>query len=269
MPKANNGLTDRFSTPLCCNYLLAVFQDVHIKVSQEGGGVSSHAMRWGLGALSDGQLELLGAWHRGGTDESLWAQVSKDLKLRGVEEIRFIAGLESLTGFERAAQALCLDADALPLSGQLFQQVETELRAKDRHTASDSLASLYRASTPERAEAALSKFADGPVGVQCPELVERFRLAIQQLSPFYTSAPRIRRVVRNADAASRQLTLTMLQAIRRHGCFPSVEAATTFVAEALIRAEARLSAFAPSPAAGPMYRAAAMGTRFSISAAGL
>lgn len=269
MPTTNHGLTDRFSTPLCRKYLLAVFQDVHMKVGQEGEGVRSCAMRWGLGALSDGQLELLGAWHRGEAEESLSARVSKDLQLRGVEEVRFIAGLESSTGFERAARVLCLDADVLPSSGQLLQRVEIEMRAKDRHTASDCLASFYRASTPERAEAAFSKFADSPVGVKCPELVERFRLSIQQLSPFYASAPRIRRVVRNAEVASRQLTRTLRQAIKRQDCFPSVEAATSFVTKALVRAEAHLSAFAPSPAAGPIKRAAAVGTRSFISAAGL
>jgi len=267
MPKTNAGLAGLLTAPLCCRYLLAVFDDTHIAVGQ-GEDACNQVLRWGLGTLLDGQLELLGVWQSASTDETLSARISEDLQLRGVEEIRFVAGLQS-PGFERAQDALCLGAEALPSSSHLSLQIGTKLRAQDREAGSDFSASLFSASTAERAGAALAKFAASPVGVKCPELVEGWRLAIQQLSPFYASAPRIRRVVRNADAAAMQLSRAMRRAVNRHGCFYSLEAATSLVAETLIRAEARLSARAASPATGPRYRGAGVSARSGVSAAGL
>ena len=267
MPKTNDGRADLLSAPLCCRYLLAVFEDTHITVGQGEDGCNQ-VLRWGLGTLSDGQLELLGVWQSASTDETLSARISEDLQLRGVEEVRFVAGLES-SGFERAQHALRLGAEALPSSSHLSLQVGTKLRAQDREAVSDFLASLYSASTAKRAGTALAKFAASPVGVRCPELVEGWRLAIQQLSPFYASAPRIRRVVRNADAAATQLTRVLRRAVNRHGCFYSLEAATSFAAETLIRAGVHLCARAVGCATSPRYRAAGVSARSGVSAAGL
>jgi putative transposase len=263
MPKTNAAPPDQFSGPLCCKYLLAVFEDTLTKV-EDGRHVCDQVLRWGLGVQSDGQWELLGVWHEAATDESLSARLFEDLRLRGVERIRFVAGLE-LADVERAVRAPYLCAETLPSSGQLLQQIESGLRARDREAASDVLASVYAAGTTKRARGALAEFAVGPVGVKCPGLVERCRLALEQLAPFYASAPRIRRIVRNADAAARQLTRTLNRAIDRHGYFPSLAAATSFVAETLRYAEGDFSAFAAGPAVTSVYHAAGVHARSPVS----
>lgn len=75
--------------PLCCRYLLVTFKAVPVQVWKEGVACS-RSVRWALGVLPDGQCESLGVWPDAGTEVDALRATLDDMKIRGVERIRFI-----------------------------------------------------------------------------------------------------------------------------------------------------------------------------------
>jgi len=107
--------------PLCCQYLLAAICDVPMSDART-------PVHWGLGALADGQLEILGAWppHVGGP--STGQAIGSDLRRRGVEVIHYLAG----SGPDGLNAALCSTfSHAIVLRGDWHPSVEDVGR---RHT---------------------------------------------------------------------------------------------------------------------------------------
>ena len=90
------GESDRL--PLCCRYLLAAICDVPLRTPD-----ASTPMRWGLGALPDGKLEILGVWPPHGRNTSAGQAICSDLRRRGVEVIHYLAG----SGSDGLNAALC------------------------------------------------------------------------------------------------------------------------------------------------------------------
>jgi putative transposase len=221
--------------PLCCSYLLVSFANL-VVYAREEDFVQPWRFCWAIGALRDGERELLGAWYEPVSDEADWSSVFEDLQLRGVKKIRFLAGIDSVR-VERAVRRSFPSAKRLPSTRQFLQQIESKLSQQSCEAASDFVSRLYVSGTAQRARAALADFEAGPWGVKCPVLIDHGRLALEQLDPFYALAPRLRGVVRTTDMAAQQVNRNLSRAGRRRGCFPSPEAAASFVAKSLIRAE--------------------------------
>lgn len=98
--------------PLCCNYLLAHFAAQPIQ-ALVGGVACSRDLTWVLGALRDGQREVLGVWLHSIEDVLHSQAVFHDLSVRGVERIRFVVGADA-----NALQAAQPDATVLTLNPQ-------------------------------------------------------------------------------------------------------------------------------------------------------
>lgn len=79
------------SRPLCCRYLLVALDAVPIQIGN-AEGFHQKVVYWALGALTDGQHEVLGLWVRPASDVSAWTAVSKDLEDRGVTQVRMTLG---------------------------------------------------------------------------------------------------------------------------------------------------------------------------------
>jgi putative transposase len=264
MSKTNTAASESLSPPLCCRYLLAVLDRLSVKVGEEGR-IRDNVLHWGLGVLSDGQRELLGVWHQSAAIGTFWHAVSDDLKLRGVEKIRFVEGIYA-TEIEPRMGPSYLGATALPSIGSFMLQIAADLPTRDRAGACGFLADLYAAETAQGARTALDYFAARPLGAKHAALVRRWRIALEQIGPLYALVPRVRRIVRSADIAAQELNRTVSRAVGRRGCFPSLEAATSFVAETLFRAEI---SFGGDPAARAGYRAGRLNARSGIAALGL
>lgn len=94
MNGTSNGLgVGRHFRPLCCRYLLVRFEALYLWVRTEES-VSVVPVRWALGALADGQCDVLGAWVEPFSGVLNWHEVFDDLAARGVERIRFIVTAE-------------------------------------------------------------------------------------------------------------------------------------------------------------------------------
>lgn len=82
-------MADWTGRPLCRKYAAVVFDRVVIGQSacrQEG----RTAFGWALGALSDGQTEVLGWWQHSESAPVEWSMVGTQLAARGVERIRVV-----------------------------------------------------------------------------------------------------------------------------------------------------------------------------------
>jgi hypothetical protein len=103
---------------LCRRYLLVVQAEASLSLNRVVGSRES-VVRWGIGALSDGQLEFLGAWSEPDPGADFWQVIANDLSDRGVEGIGFLVvsdptrtELAMRTSFP-GVKVLCLAADSL------------------------------------------------------------------------------------------------------------------------------------------------------------
>jgi len=72
--------------PLCMRYALATFAVTTVRI-RSADGVHKLPVHWGIGWLSDGECEILGAWHGGFATDKAPADILDDLRDRGVERI--------------------------------------------------------------------------------------------------------------------------------------------------------------------------------------
>lgn len=81
--------------PLCCKYFLVLFETLSVKVQEEGGAASDRTLRWSFGVLPSGEHEMLGAWVQRSSGVLPWQEVWRNMKVRGVEKIRFVSSSEA------------------------------------------------------------------------------------------------------------------------------------------------------------------------------
>ncbi len=79
--------------PLGCDYRLILFKRQPIS-SIARGSLCVSALAWSVGALSDGETEVLGVWPHSSEGSLDWVAVFDELIGRGVERIRFVVGAD-------------------------------------------------------------------------------------------------------------------------------------------------------------------------------
>jgi hypothetical protein len=74
--------------PLCCRYRLVHFavQPIRVRAST---AAHNWSVRWALGAMSDGQPEVVGVWPHSIEGVLNWREVFDELAARGVQRIRY------------------------------------------------------------------------------------------------------------------------------------------------------------------------------------
>lgn len=251
------------SRPLCCRYLVVRFEALSIQVPKEGIARDLTTC-WALGTLADGQREVLGVWLESlpGVIDS--QKVFDDLKARGVERIRFVATTEPAV-----ARVTHRGATVLPSVEQLVRQRLAQVAPRERRSAANALIALRTARTAQAARTALANLSASPWGAKCPAAVEGWHASLAQLMPLFALAPRLRRILLSADEAAERMHGNLIRAIDRRGCFASLEAAVSFLVEALRCSERRLSVPQADLKARAEHRASGAGIRSSIEAVGL
>lgn len=212
------------SLPLCCRYLLLQVVAVAVPVREEG--FVRHQMHWGRGVLADGQCELVGAWVEPTSGAMLWQAFFASLKVRGVDQIRFVAGNEPMD-FASALRAGYPDAAVLPSISQVWR--ESQIHVVPRHSAviASGLRRIRRAQSVQHAHAVLDAL-EASAWQACPVAVKRCRSAIEQWRGVYALSMRAREVVRRAEDSAEVLQQRICRALARHGPFESAEAAAAF-----------------------------------------
>ena len=220
--------------PLETVYPVVFFDALRVKV-REDNVVRNKAVYLALGVRRDGSREILGLWIETTEGAKFWMKVFNDLKTRGVNDI-LIAVTDGLTGMP-AALAAVFPRTTLQTPDQvrgrlcivhLIRNSLDYASWKDRKTLAAALRPIYAAASAEAALAALDAFQDGEWGRKFPTVVAAWRRAWDQVIPFFTFPPEIRRVIYTTNAIE-SVNARVRKIIKTRGHFPTDDAANKLI----------------------------------------
>jgi len=210
------------SRPLEPMYPVVFFDALRVKIRGDGV-VSNKAVYLALGIQADGQRDVLGLWIEQTEGAKFWLKVFNELKTRGCQDILIavVDGLKGLaeaigTAYPRTAMQTCIV--------HLIRNSLEYASYKDRKSVAAALRPVYAAANEQAAQQALEAFAEGPWGAKYPTIVQSWRRAWENVTPFFVFPPDIRRVVYTTNAIE-SLNMQLRKIIKSRGHFPNDEAA--------------------------------------------
>src|SRR5271155_4312511 len=208
--------------PLEPVYPVVFFDALRVKI-REDAVVRNKAVYLALGMRRDGSREILGLWIETTEGAKFWMKVFNDLRTRGVSDI-LIAVTDGLTGMPAALEAVFPRTTLQSCIVHLIRNSLDYASWKDRKPLAKALRPIYAAASAEAAEAALDAFADSEWGRKFPTVVGAWRRAWDQVIPFFTFPPEIRRVIYTTNAIE-SVNARLRKIIKTRGHFPTDEAA--------------------------------------------
>jgi transposase-like protein len=222
--------------PLCRTYF-AVFL-VRQPIETVGQGDSEGGtVQWGAACLADGRFEVLGVWLKHSVEGRV-SDIPSSLRLRGVERVHLI--MDDDAAAHEVSAAVSEGPSLLPSVTALMRRSAASVGPRTRATLVHTLRHLVEAGCTETADAALSQIAKGSLGARHPTVVLEWGEAMGRLGPLYALPRSLRRLTLLGDSLTQDLRRKLDRSLRRHGAFPSDEAAVEFVRRALARAEPQL-----------------------------
>ncbi|WP_029728465.1 IS256 family transposase [Sinorhizobium meliloti] len=222
------------SRPLEPVYPLVFFDALRVKIRDEGF-VRNKAVHIALGVRGDGTKEILGLWIETNEGAKFWLRVMNEMKNRGVEDI-LIAVVDGLKGFPDAINAVFAQTTVQTCIVHLLRNSLDFASWKDRKDLARELKAIYGAIDDKAAEAALTTFEGGFWGRKFPAVAQIWRLAWQEVIPFFAFPKDVRRIIYTTNAIE-ALNSKLRRAVRARGHFPSDEAATKLLYLVLNRSE--------------------------------
>ncbi len=212
--------------PLETVYPVVFFDALRVKV-REDNVVRNKAVYLALGVCRDGSREILGLWIETTEGAKFWMKVFNDLKTRGVNDI-LIAVTDGLTGMPAALAAVFPRTTLQTCIVHLIRNSLDYASWKDRKRLAAALRPIYAAASAEAALAALDAFEDGEWGRKFPTVVVAWRRAWEQVIPFFTFPPEIRRVIYTTNAIE-SVNARVRKIIKTRGHFPTDDAANKLI----------------------------------------
>jgi putative transposase len=212
--------------PLEPVYPVVFFDALRVKI-REDNVVRSKAVYLALGVRRDGSREILGLWIETTEGAKFWMKVFNDLKTRGVDDM-LIAVTDGLTGMPAALAAVFPRTTLQTCIVHLIRNSLDYASWKDRKTLAAALRPIYAAASAEAALLALDTFADGEWGRKFPTVVAAWRRAWDQVIPFFTFPPEIRRVIYTTNAIE-SVNARVRKIIKTRGHFPTDDAASKLI----------------------------------------
>jgi hypothetical protein len=182
-------------------------------------------LRWG--SAETGTREVLGLWIETTEGAKFWMKVFNDLRTRGVLDI-LIAVTDGLTGMPQALEVVFPKTTLQTCIVHLIRNSLDYASWKDRKPLAAALRPIYAAASAEAAEAALDAFEDSEWGRKFPTVVAAWRRAWDQVIPFFTFPPEIRRVIYTTSAIE-SVNARLRKIIKTRGHFPTDEAASKLI----------------------------------------
>jgi transposase-like protein len=223
-------VTEWQNRPLDGMYPVVFFDALRVKIRDEGT-VKNKAVYLALGVASDGRRDVLGIWIEQNEGAKFWLKVMNELRNRGVEDI-LIAVVDGLKGFPEAITAVFPLARVQTCIVHLTRLSLSFCGWRDRKQVAEALRAIYRAETAEAAEARLSEFEEGPWGKKLPMIAPIWRRNWEQVIPFYSYPPEIRKMIYTTNAIE-SLHMQLRKVLKNRGHFPNDEAATKLIYLAL------------------------------------
>ena len=208
------------------NAKVVFFDALRVK-TREDNVVRNKAVYLALGVRRDGTREILGLWIETTEGAKFWMKVFNDLKTRGVNDI-LIAVTDGLTGMPGALAAVFPRTTLQTCIVHLIRNSLDYASWKDRKPLAAALRPIYAAASAEAALAALDAFEAGEWGQKFPPVVAAWRRAWEQVIPFFTFPPAIRRVIYTTNAIE-SVNARLRKIIKTRGHFPTDEAASKLI----------------------------------------
>jgi transposase-like protein len=210
------------SRPLEAVYPVVFFDALRVKI-REDNVVRNKAVYLALGVRRDGSREVLGLWIETTEGAKFWMKVFNDLRTRGVLDI-LIAVTDGLSGMAQALEVVFPKTTLQTCLVHLIRNSLDYASWKDRKLLAAALRPIYAAASAEAAAAALAAFEAGEWGRKFPTVVAAWRRAWDQVIPFFTFPPAIRRVIYTTNAIE-SVNARLRKIIKTRGHFPTDEAA--------------------------------------------
>jgi putative transposase len=199
-----------------------IFLDCLVLKIREGGSVQRRACYLALGVTVDGDRDVLGMWFQQTEGAKFWLQVLTELKQRGVADV-LIACVDGLKGFPDAIEAVFPKAWVQTCIVHLIRHSLRYVPRREREQVARDLKPIYTAADSDAAEAALHAF-DERWGKRFPVITQAWLNAWEQVTPFMSFPPEVRRVIYTTNAIE-ALNRQLRKAIKTKGHFPNEEAA--------------------------------------------
>ena len=212
--------------PLEAVYPVVFFDALRVKI-REDNVVRNKAVYLALGVRRDGSREILGLWIETTEGAKFWMKVFNDLKTRGVNDI-LIAVTDRLTGMPAALAAVFPRTTLQTCIVHLIRNSLDYASWKDRKMLAAALRPIYAAASAEAALAALDAFEAGEWGRKFPTVASAWRRAWDQVIPFFTFPPEIRRVIYTTNAIE-SVNARVRKIIKTRGHFPTDDAANKLI----------------------------------------
>lgn len=246
--------------PLCCGYFSVHFERQLVSVFTDREASRDLDVVWALGASSDGEWEVVGAWPAPDVDSAFWRGVFDELLVRGLERISSVLA-DAVAG----VGAVYPGVTVLPCFARIQRGGHVSLAA----VSADLLGSKARRAVREAASVSGARAALEPLFVSSESgratvLAADWPEVLAQLKPFYALRSECRALVRRGDEVLEHLGRSLSRAVVRHGPFAEVDAAVSFVGRTLARAEGRLSSLVP-----PVARLRGCSVRPMVARAGI
>jgi putative transposase len=204
-----------------------VFMDaLRVKIRDEGT-VLNKAVYMALGVRRDGTRDVLGLWIEQTEGAKFWRGVVTELKNRGVETI-LLAVVDGLKGFPEAIQAVFPQTQVQGCIVHLLRNSMEFCSAKDRTPLIRELKNIYKAPTAEAASECLTAFEAGDLGQKYPPIGRLWRRAWEQVIPFLSYPPAIRKIIYTTNAIE-SLNAQLRKILKTRGHFPNDQAATKLI----------------------------------------
>ena len=141
-----------------------------------------------------------------------------ELKNRGVNDI-FIACVDGLKGFPEAIEAVYPNAEVQLCIVHMVRNSLKFVSYKDYKAVTTDLKLIYRASTLEEAEEALSHFSE-KWDKQYPSISKSWRNNWARVIPFFDYPPEIRKVIYTTNAIE-SINMSLRKVIKKRCQFPN------------------------------------------------
>lgn len=218
--KVLEGITQWQARALDDVYAVVFMDAIHYKIRQDGKVISKAAYTC-MGVDLDGKVDVLGLWIAETEGAHFWQSVLSDLRTRGVKEI-LIACVDGLKGFPKAIETIFPNT-LVQLC--VVHQIRTSLRylaSKYHKEFVADLKEVYRASTIENAEAALTAL-EKKWESKCSAAVSTWRQNWTNLSTFFLFPEEIRRMIYTTNAVE-ALHRQFRKVTKTKGSFPTDDA---------------------------------------------
>ena len=207
--------------PLDEVYPIVYIDAIRVRV-RDGGAVRVKACHLAIGVDVTGRKRVLGMWIEQTEGARFWAGVLTELRNRGVRDVLIVC-CDGLTGLPEAIAATWPHAIIQTCVVHLIRNSLRYASWKDRKAIAAALRPIYTATTVEAAEQALQALADSDIGRRHPAVVDVWRRAWDEFTPFLDLPTPIRRVVYTTNAIE-SYNYQLRKVSKTRGQFPNDEA---------------------------------------------